>query len=82
MKTYYLIINIITFVIFGLDKFLAVKNKRRISEKTLFILSLIGGCFLELLGMFTFRHKTKKIKFYIFNIIFSILHLFIIYKLK
>lgn len=78
---YLIIINIITFIIFGLDKLFAIHKKRRVSEKSLFILSLLGGCFLEFIGMFVFRHKTLKIKFYIINIIFIFIHSYIIYKI-
>ena len=67
---YIIIINLITFVIFGIDKLLAIKNKRRISEKTLLMFSFLGGCFLELVSMFIFKHKTRKVKFYLFNLLF------------
>lgn len=69
MFLYLIIINIITLIIFGIDKLLAIYNKRRVSEKTLFILSVLGGCFFEFIGMLIFRHKIRKIKFYIINII-------------
>ena len=39
---YLVIINIITFIIFGLDKYFAIKNKFRISEATLFCLYIMG----------------------------------------
>ena len=60
---YVVIINIITFFYFGLDKLKAQIASRRISEKTLWLLSLIGGSLGALLGMNFFRHKTKKISF-------------------
>lgn len=75
---YLIIINIITFIVFGMDKFLAKKNKRRISEKTLFLLSFIGGSFLEFIGMFIFRHKIKKLNFYIFNLLFIFIYVYIL----
>lgn len=75
---YLIIINIITFIIFGLDKLLAVLNKNRISERVLLYLSIIGGCLLEFLSMFIFKHKIRKKKFYIVNIIFIIIYLVII----
>ena len=68
MKTfnYYLLtINICQFLIMGLDKFLAIKKKNRISEKTLLLNSFIGGSIGSILGMYTFRHKTKKMRFVI-----------------
>ncbi|MFZ2189380.1 MAG: DUF1294 domain-containing protein [Candidatus Magasanikiibacteriota bacterium] len=61
---YFLVINIITFFYFGLDKIKSqIPGKSRTSEKTLWILSLVGGSVGALLGMHFFRHKTKKISF-------------------
>ena len=47
----------------GIDKFFAIKKHWRISEKALIISALIGGGIGSLLGMLTFRHKTKKLLF-------------------
>ena len=60
---YFLIINIVTFVIYGIDKRAAVKQLSRISENTLLGLALIGGSAGALAGMYTFHHKTKKPRF-------------------
>ena len=57
---YIIIINIICFIAMWLDKRKAQKGKWRISEGALFILALIGGSIGGILGMYTFRHKTKK----------------------
>lgn len=57
---YLAIISIITFAVFGIDKLKAIKDKWRIPEKVLFLLSIIGGSVGAMLGMYTFRHKTKK----------------------
>lgn len=59
-----LLINIITSIVFGIDKRKAIKNQRRISEKSLLILSLFAP-FGGLLGMKIFHHKTRKLKFII-----------------
>lgn len=56
-------INIIGFLLTLIDKRKAIKNKWRISEGTLLLISLIGGCFGTALAMFLFHHKTRKIKF-------------------
>ena len=64
---YIIVINIISFIIYGIDKLLAIKHLYRISEATLLALSLIGGSIGSILGMFLFHHKTKKIKFVILN---------------
>lgn len=56
---YLLIINIVSFCAMGIDKGRAVKNKWRISEKTLFIMVLLGGGIGGTAGMYAFHHKTK-----------------------
>lgn len=72
-------INILAFLIYGLDKYLAVKNKFRISEHSLFILSIFGGSIGSIIGMKVFHHKTRKIVFWIVNIIFLIIWSLIIF---
>ena len=62
---YLVIINVISFIIYGIDKYKAKKNTYRISEKSLFMLSIMGGMIGSLLGMRFFHHKTRKISFYI-----------------
>ena len=58
-----IVINVIAIFMCFLDKRKAIKNKKRISEKTLFLVSILGGCYLFYLGMYLFHHKTKKLKF-------------------
>ncbi|MBI4992884.1 MAG: DUF1294 domain-containing protein [Candidatus Magasanikbacteria bacterium] len=60
---YFLLINLISFFYIGIDKMKAQLDRRRVSEKTLWLLALIGGSLGTLLGMHFFRHKTKKISF-------------------
>ena len=48
-----------------LDKSKAIKGSWRIPEKTLFIITAIGGGIGTIAGMYTFRHKTKKLNFVI-----------------
>ncbi len=59
----FLLINIITFLAYGLDKLKAVKNWWRIPEWVLIGLAVIGGSLGAFLGMVVFRHKTRKLKF-------------------
>ncbi len=59
------IINVITFLIYAVDKFLAIKQMRRISEKTLFLLALCFGSIGAVCAMFLTRHKIKKPRFYL-----------------
>lgn len=75
---YLIIINIITLLIFSLDKLFAILKKSRVSEKTLLFLSIIGGCFLELFGMYLFNHKIRKAKFHIVNILFIIIYILVL----
>ena len=60
---YFLVINIFGFFIMWLDKQKAKKGKWRIPEKTLFIITALGGGIGTIAGMYTFRHKTQKIAF-------------------
>lgn len=60
---YILVINIIGFLTMLIDKKKAMNNSWRISEKTIFILTLIGGGIGTIAGMYMFRHKTKKLRF-------------------
>lgn len=62
---YLLAINIITFFAMGIDKYKAKKGHWRTKEKTLFILVALGGGIGGIAGMYFFRHKTQKPRFYI-----------------
>lgn len=57
---YLIVINILTFIAMWWDKHEAKVGDWRISEKTLFILVLLGGGVGGIAGMYVFRHKTKK----------------------
>ncbi|KAE9637336.1 DUF1294 domain-containing protein [Defluviitalea raffinosedens] len=78
MKIYVIIIfillNLLSWSTFGVDKRKALKNQWRTSEKTLLTLSFFGP-FGALLGMKTFHHKTKKIKFKILIPLFLFLQI-------
>lgn len=60
---YLLVMNVAAFLIMGADKKRAIAQKRRIPEKTLFLLALLGGSLGAYMGMQSFRHKTKHLKF-------------------
>ncbi len=62
---YFIIINIFGFFIMWLDKRKAKKGVWRIPEKTLFIITALGGGIGTTAGMYVFRHKTQKIQFVI-----------------
>ena len=61
---YYLIfINVVTFLVYGIDKWKAKQGSWRISEATLLIFAVIGGSIGALLGMKIWHHKTMHKKF-------------------
>ena len=57
---YFLVMNIITFLLMGYDKHESKVNQWRISEKALFLFCLFGGSIGGICGMYAFRHKTQK----------------------
>ena len=60
---YLLLINAAAFLLMLVDKLKAKKNRWRIPERTLILSAAFGGSIGALLGMYTFRHKTKHLKF-------------------
>ena len=60
---YFIIINIIGFLIMLIDKRKAEKGKWRIPEKTIFIITALGGGIGTIAGMYVFHHKTRKLQF-------------------
>ena len=52
-------INAVTFFAYGIDKLRAKRGAWRISEKTLFLLPILGGSVGAIAGMKVFHHKTK-----------------------
>ncbi|WP_255604585.1 MULTISPECIES: DUF1294 domain-containing protein [unclassified Clostridioides] len=63
ISIYFIIINIIGLSSMYIDKKKAIKNKWRIKETTLLAIAIIGGSIGSIIGMYSFRHKTKHIKF-------------------
>ncbi len=63
LNWYLISVNTLTVFLFGLDKIKAVKGKYRIPERVLFLFMAAGGGLGSVLGMFLFRHKTKKKRF-------------------
>ena len=58
-----LLVNIVAFAAYGIDKRKAQKGRWRIPESTLLLLAFFGGSLGALLGMRAFHHKTKHLKF-------------------
>lgn len=77
VSIYVILFSFISFVLFGVDKYRAIKYKKyaksRISENTLLLWSFLGGTVGSVLGMILFWHKIKKgsflIKFFIVTLI-------------
>ncbi len=63
LGVYLLMINIIAYVMYGMDKQRAKRRKWRISERKLLLVAAVGGSLGAWLGMRNFRHKTKNWKF-------------------
>ena len=78
MTIYLCSINVISFILTGIDKYCAIKKYYRISETALLTLSLIGGSLGTLLGMILFHHKTKKLKFLILVPLFLIITIILV----
>lgn len=56
---YLIVINVATFIVYGVDKSRAIKKKWRLQESLLLSLAVIGGGAGAWLGMLLFRHKTQ-----------------------
>lgn len=72
MMPYYLyaIVNVVTFIIWGVDKQRARDHAWRVPEATLVTLIMLGGAPGALAGMLIFRHKTRKLAFW-FAVLFG-----------
>lgn len=60
---YFVAVNVVTFVVYGIDKWKAKKGRWRISEATLLFLAVIGGSIGAWMGMSVWHHKTLHKKF-------------------
>ena len=78
LVVYYLLITVVTFLAYGVDKRKAIKGQWRIPERALISLAFAGGFLGAIFGMIMFRHKTKKLKFRILVPISAILHVILI----
>jgi uncharacterized membrane protein YsdA (DUF1294 family) len=75
LGVYLLLINLIGFVLMGMDKRRAKRDAWRIPEKTLLLTALFGGSIGSILGMRKFRHKTKHAKFKLLVPVLMAVHL-------
>ena len=61
---YFIALNIVTFLVYGIDKWKAKQAKMRIRETALLTLAVLGGSIGALLGMKVWHHKTMHKKFF------------------
>ncbi len=79
---YYIMINILTFFVWGWDKFRARLQQWRVPEKWLIALIIAGGALGGLAGMMIFHHKTRKSYFWVLVVICLILHVYMLQSLS
>ena len=77
---YLLIINLVSFVLFFIDKQKAKRDTWRIKESTLHLAGFMGGIIGSIAAMILFHHKTKKPKFVIITIIALLFNILMAYK--
>ena len=66
-----LVINEVTFIVYGIDKYKAKKAKWRIPEVTLLLLAVLGGSIGAWMGMKVWHHKTMHKKFKLKNEVYE-----------
>ncbi len=81
MLYYYIIINILTYIVFALDKYKATHHQYRISEKILLFLCIIGDAFGGFASMYSFNHKIRKNLFRFPVPILAVLQISLLYSL-
>lgn len=51
--------SILDYVLMGVDKWKAKRERWRVPEKTFFLVAVLGGSLGAILGMYAFHHKTR-----------------------
>jgi len=70
----YAVVSLVTFAAYGLDKRRAIRGRRRIPERTLHLLELLGGWPGALAGQTLFRHKRRKLSYMAVFAVIVVLH--------
>lgn len=78
LASYYIILNIVTFAIFGIDKQKRKNKKDRISENAMFFMAMFGGALGGTFGMNFFKNKQHHKNFYLGMPALLLLHVVII----
>ncbi len=76
---YWIVINVISLIVYAVDKFNAIEGRSRIRILTLLGLALAGGTVGAMLAMYIFHHKTHKDYFVVGVPLIMIMHFFVIY---
>ncbi len=81
-----LIINILSVIVFAIDKIASVNKTSRVSEEILLTISIFGGAIGSAIGMLLFHHKTNKKRFTkiipICAVIYLIVITYIVFKIN
>lgn len=72
---YYLLINLLAYILYGVDKQRAVQSAWRIPERSLLFMAFLGGGIGSALGMLLWHHKTRKTKFRVFVPVWLAVHI-------
>lgn len=72
---YFALITLIAFALMGIDKYKAKKGAYRISEASLFVVTLLGGSIGSVAGMLVFHHKTQHWYFQVFMPLIALLQM-------
>lgn len=76
---YLFIINLVSLIMYIIDKYAASRSFNRIRESYLLFSSFFGGFIGAFIGMILFRHKTRKKKFWLLNFIFMLIWFYLMY---
>lgn len=71
-------VNLTAFILFFIDKRRAIRDRWRISERTLLLTAFCGGSAGALFAMYRFHHKTRKAKFSVTVPLLLILHILLL----
>ena len=79
LTVYLIVVNLVTFVVYALDKRAAVRHRSRIRNNTLSGLAFLGGAIGAYAAMYTFRHKTRQKRFTVGVPLAFILHIVVLF---
>lgn len=75
---YYLLINVVMYLTMCIDKRNAIKNRRRVPEKNLYLLAILGGGTGGLAAMVLKHHKNRHIDFVLVYTLTAVLHCIVV----